>query len=57
MVNRLAHATSVTRRPSGGKTVSALLVRQRQAAAPDRRSHSALGGAVWTAVCPFTRLG
>jgi hypothetical protein len=30
MVNRLAHATAVTRRPSGGKTVSALLPRQRQ---------------------------
>jgi anti-sigma regulatory factor (Ser/Thr protein kinase) len=27
MVNRLAHATAVTRRPSGGKTVSALLTR------------------------------
>ncbi|WP_030993442.1 ATP-binding protein [Streptomyces sp. NRRL S-1813] len=27
MVNRLARATAVTRRPSGGKTVSALLAR------------------------------
>ncbi|WP_328584913.1 ATP-binding protein [Streptomyces sp. NBC_00370] len=27
MVNHLAHATTVTRRPSGGKTVSALLPR------------------------------
>ncbi|MFG2196149.1 ATP-binding protein [Streptomyces sp. NPDC048639] len=27
MVNRLARATTVTRRPSGGKTVSALLAR------------------------------
>jgi hypothetical protein len=27
MVNRLARATAVTRRPSGGKTVSALLTR------------------------------
>ncbi|MGW2302494.1 ATP-binding protein [Streptomyces sp. NPDC001809] len=32
MVNRLAHTTSVTRRPSGGKTVSAILARQRQGA-------------------------
>ncbi|WP_063802739.1 ATP-binding protein [Streptomyces sp. NRRL S-1521] len=28
MVNRLAHATSVTRQPSGGKTVRAALPRQ-----------------------------
>lgn len=27
MVNRLAHATTVTRRAAGGKTVSALLAR------------------------------
>lgn len=27
MVNRLAHSTAVTRRPSGGKTVSALFAR------------------------------
>ncbi|GGO59271.1 ATP-binding protein [Streptomyces lasiicapitis] len=32
MVNRLAHTTSVTRRPSGGKTVSAILARQHQGA-------------------------
>ncbi len=33
MANRLAHTTSVIRRPSGGKTASAILARQRQGAA------------------------
>lgn len=37
MVNGLAHTASVTRRPSGGKTVSAILARKRQGASvPDR---------------------
>lgn len=37
MVNRLAHTSSVTRRASGGKRVSAILARKRQGASvPDR---------------------
>jgi hypothetical protein len=38
MVNRLARATAVTRRASGGKTVSACLARQRH------RSSSRMAG-------------